>query len=157
MSLVAIWWITEPVPIPITSLLGPTLCVVYGVTKAENAFANFANPKIFLFMGGFLLAKGMMVNGLDKRIAYGILSMKWVGDSPRRIFLAIGLACMICSGWISNTATAAMMFPIAIGLLEAIREMMVKMIKSGVIIDIIGVFCITIPIVLIIVKAIMGV
>ena len=125
MSLVAIWWITEPVPIPVTSLLGPTLCVVFGVTKAENAFANFANPMIFLFMGGFLLAKGMMVNGLDKRIAYGILSMKWVGDSPRRIFLAIGLACMICSGWISNTATAAMMFPIALGLLEAIREMMV--------------------------------
>ena len=64
------------------------------------------------------------VNGLDKRIAYGIMSMKWVGDSPRRIFLAIGLACMLCSGWISNTATAAMMFPIALGLLEAIREMM---------------------------------
>ena len=124
MSLVAIWWITEPVPIPVTSLLGPTLCVILGVTDASKAFANFANPMIFLFMGGFLLAKGMMVNGLDKRIAYGILSMKWVGDSPRRIFLAIGLACMICSGWISNTATAAMMFPIALGLLEAIREMM---------------------------------
>ena len=124
MSLVAIWWITEPVPIPVTSLLGPTLCVILGVTDAGNAFANFANPMIFLFMGGFILAKGMMVNGLDKRIAYGILSMKWVGDSPRRIFLAIGLACMICSGWISNTATAAMMFPIALGLLDAIREMM---------------------------------
>ena len=124
MSLVAIWWITEPVPIPVTSLLGPTLCVILGVTDVSKAFANFANPMIFLFMGGFLLAKGMMVNGLDKRIAYGILSMKWVGDSPRRIFLAIGLACMICSGWISNTATAAMMFPIALGLLEAIREMM---------------------------------
>jgi sodium-dependent dicarboxylate transporter 2/3/5 len=79
---------------------------------------------IFLFMGGFIIAKAMTVNGLDKRIAYGIMSMKWVGDSPRRIFLAIGLACMLCSGWISNTATAAMMFPIALGLLEAIREMM---------------------------------
>lgn len=124
MSLVAIWWITEPVPIPVTSLLGPTLCVTLGVAPAGKAFASFANPMIFLFMGGFLLVKGMMVNGLDKRIAYGILSMKWVGDSPRRIFLAIGLACMICSGWISNTATAAMMFPIALGLLEAIREMM---------------------------------
>ena len=124
MSLVAIWWITEPVPIPVTSLLGPTLCVILGVAEVDKAFANFANPMIFLFMGGFLLAKGMMVNGLDKRIAYGILSMRWVGDSPRRIFLAIGLACMICSGWISNTATAAMMFPIALGLLEAIREMM---------------------------------
>lgn len=124
MTLVAIWWITEPVAIPITSLLGPTLCVVLGVASATDAFANFANPLIFLFLGGFLLAKGMMVNGLDKRIAFGIMSMKWVGDSPRRIFLAIGIACMICSGWISNTATAAMMFPIALGLLEAIREMM---------------------------------
>jgi len=122
--LVAIWWITEPVPIPVTSLVGPTLCVVFGVVKMKEAFAAFANPMIFLFMGGFIIAKAMTVNGLDKRIAYGIMSMKWVGDSPRRIFLAIGLACMLCSGWISNTATAAMMFPIALGLLEAIREMM---------------------------------
>ena len=124
MSLVAIWWITEPVPIPVTSMLGPTLCVVLGIAPIKDAFEQFANPMIFLFLGGFLLAKGMMVNGLDKRIAYGIMSMKWVGDSPRRIFLAIGLACMLCSGWISNTATAAMMFPISLGLLEAIREMM---------------------------------
>lgn len=124
MSLIAIWWITEPVPIAVTSLLGPTLCVLCGVADMKTAFASFASPMIFLFMGGFLIAKGMMVNGLDKRIAYGIMSMKWVGDSPRRIFLAIGCACMFCSGWISNTATAAMMFPIALGLLEAIREMM---------------------------------
>lgn len=124
MSMVAIWWITEPVPIPVTSLLGPTLCVILGIAPMKDAFEQFANPMIFLFMGGFLLAKGMMINGLDKRIAYGILSMKWVGDSPRRIFMAIGLACILCSGWISNTATAAMMFPIALGLLEAIREMM---------------------------------
>jgi sodium-dependent dicarboxylate transporter 2/3/5 len=66
----------------------------------------------------------MMVNGLDKRIAYGIISMKWVGDSPKRIFIAMGVACMMCSGCISNTATAAMMFPISLGLLEAIRDMM---------------------------------
>lgn len=124
MTLVALWWITEPIPIPVTSLVGPTLCVILGVVKMKEAFAAFANPMIFLFMGGFIIAKAMMVNGLDKRIAYGIMSMKWVGDSPRRIFLAIGLACMLCSGWISNTATAAMMFPIALGLLEAIREMM---------------------------------
>ena len=124
MTLVALWWITEPVPIPVTSLIGPTLCVVLGVVKMKEAFAAFANPMIFLFMGGFIIAKAMMVNGVDKRIAYGIMSMKWVGDNPRRIFLAIGLACMLCSGWISNTATAAMMFPIALGLLVAIREMM---------------------------------
>ena len=124
MSFVAIWWMTEPVPIPVTSLLGPMLCVLFGVAPMKDAFASFANPMIFLFMGGFLIATAMMVNGLDKRIAYGIMSMKWVGDSPRRIFLAMGCACMFCSGWISNTATAAMMFPIALGLLDAIKEMM---------------------------------
>ena len=126
MALVSIWWITEPVAIPVTSLLGPTLCVVLGVVSMEDAFRNFANPIIFLFMGSFLIATAMIVNGLDKRIAYSIISMKWVGDSPRRIFLAIGLVCMIGSSWVSNTATAAMMFPIALGLLEAIREMMAR-------------------------------
>lgn len=124
VTLVAMWWITEPVPIPVTSLIGPTLCVVFNVVDVKVAFSAFANPLIFLFMGGFIIAKGMMVNGVDKRIAFGIMSMKWVGDSPRRIFLAIGLACALVSGWVSNTATAAMMFPIALGLLEAIREMM---------------------------------
>ena len=99
MALVAVWWITEPVAIPVTSLLGPTLCVLVGVAPVDKAFSNFANPLIFLFLGGFLLAKAMMVNGLDKRIAYGVMS-------------------------ISNTATAAMMFPISLGLLEAIRTMM---------------------------------
>lgn len=126
MSLVAIWWITEPVPIAITSLLGSTLCVLFGVASMHDSFANYANPMIFLFMGGFLLVKSMMVNGLDRRIAYGIMSMRWVGDSPRRIFLAIGLACIICSGWVSNTATCAMMFPISLGLLETIQEMMAQ-------------------------------
>jgi len=124
VTLVALWWITEPIPIPVTSLLGPTLCVICGAVTVKNAFSAFANPMIFLFMGGFIIAKAMMVNGLDKRIAYGIMSMKWVGDSPRRIFFAIGIACCLCSGWISNTATAAMMFPIALGLLNAIKDMM---------------------------------
>ena len=132
VTFVAFWWICEPVPIPVTSVLGPTLCVAFGIVKVEEAYAEFANPMIFLFLGGFLLAKAMMVNGLDKRIAYGIMSMKWVGDSPKRIFLAIGLACILCSGWISNTATAAMMFPISLGLLEAIRKMMAK---NGKVID----------------------
>ncbi len=124
MAWTAIWWICEPVPIPVTSLLGPTLCVLMDIAPMKDVFSAFANPMIFLFMGGFMLAKAMMVNGLDKRIAYGIMSMKWVGDSPKRIFIAMGVACMLCSGWISNTATAAMMFPISLGLLEAIREMM---------------------------------
>lgn len=123
MVLVALWWITEPVPIPVTSLVGPVLAVVTGVVPAGAAFASFASPTVFLFMGGFILAKAMMVNGLDKRFSYWLLSRPWVGSSPKRIFLAIGLATALCSGWVSNTATAAMMLPICLGLLTAIKDM----------------------------------
>lgn len=123
MVLVALWWITEPVPIPVTSLLGPTLAVVTGIVPVGTAFASFANPMIFLFMGGFILAKAMMTNQLDKRFVYWLLSRSWVGSSPKRIFLAIGLAAALCSGWVSNTATAAMMFPICLGLLTSIKDM----------------------------------
>ena len=123
MVLVALWWITEPVPIPVTSLIGPTLAVVTGVVPVGAAFAAFANPMIFLFMGGFILAKAMMTHGLDKRFAYWLLSRSWVGSNPKRIFLAVGLAAALCSGWVSNTATAAMMFPICLGLLTSIKEM----------------------------------
>lgn len=123
MVLVALWWITEPVPIPVTSLIGPTLAVITGVVSASVAFASFANPMIFLFMGGFILAKAMMTHGLDKRFAYWLLSRSWVGSNPKRIFLAVGLAAALCSGWVSNTATAAMMFPICLGLLTSIKEM----------------------------------
>lgn len=121
--LVALWWITEPVPIPVTSLIGPTLAVVTGVVKVEEAFSSFANSMIFLFMGGFILAKAMMTHNLDKRFAYWLLSRSWVGSDPKRIFLAIGIAAALCSGWVSNTATAAMMFPICLGLLKSIKEM----------------------------------
>lgn len=124
MTLVALWWITEPIPIPVTSLLGPTLAVVTGAVPVSGAFSAFANSMIFLFMGGFILAKAMMMHGLDKRFAYWLLSRSWVGSNPRRIFLAIGLATALCSGWVSNTATAAMMFPICLGLLTSIKEMM---------------------------------
>ena len=65
-----------------------------------------------------------MMHGLDKRFAYWLLSRSWVGSNPRRIFLAIGLATALCSGWVSNTATAAMMFPICLGLLNSIKDMM---------------------------------
>lgn len=123
MCLVALWWITEPIPIPVTALVGPTLAVVTGVMPAAKAFAAFSNPLIFLFIGGFLLATAMMHNHLDRRFAFWLLSRSWVGSNPRRIMLAVGLATALCSGWVNNTATVAMMFPITTGLLMAIKEM----------------------------------
>ncbi|WP_346353040.1 DASS family sodium-coupled anion symporter [Azotosporobacter soli] len=123
IAFVAVWWITEPVPIPVSALLGPVLATLFGIVTPNQAFAPFANPLIFLFMGSFMLATAMMSHGLDKRFAYAILSMKWVGSSPTRIMLALGLVTALCSGWVSNTATAAMMMPIAMGLLLAIKDM----------------------------------
>ncbi len=123
VALVATWWITEPIAIPATSLLGPVLAITLGVVPAGAAFAQFANPLIFLFMGSFMLATAMMSSGLDKRVAYGILSMKWVGSDPTRILLALGAVTALVSGWVSNTATTAMMYPIALGLLVSIQEM----------------------------------
>lgn len=123
MCLICIWWVTEPVPIPVTSLLIPVLAVVTGLSSASDAFAPFANPMVYLFVGGFILAKAMSLHGLDKRFAYWLLSRRWVGSSPTRIMLAIGAATALCSGWVSNTATAAMMVPLSIGLLDAIRQM----------------------------------
>ncbi len=123
MTFVATWWICEPVPIPVTSLIGPVLAVLFGVVPAKAAFAPFADPLIYLFMGSFMIATAMMTHGLDKRFAYAILSMKWVGSSPVRIMLAVGLVTALLSGWVSNTATTAMMYPISIGLLMAIKDM----------------------------------
>lgn len=123
MTFVAIWWITEPVPIPVTSALGPVIAVISGIVTPKAAFAPFADPLIFLFMGSFILAQGMMVHGLDKRLAYSILALKWVGSSSTRILFAMGGVTCLLSGWVSNTATTAMMFPIAMGLLYAIKDM----------------------------------
>lgn len=120
---IVIWWITEPVPIPVSAVLGAVLCVVFGVADAKTVFAPFADPIIFLFLGSFILAKSMAEHALDKRFAYGIISLRWVGNSSGRILFVYGAVCAVISMWISNTATTAMMFPIGIGIIYALAEM----------------------------------
>lgn len=122
LAWIVVWWITEPVPIPITALLGAVLCVVFDVASAKVAFAPFADPIIYLFLGSFILAEAMSVHGLDKRLAFGIMSLKWVGNSTGRILFAYGLICAFLSMWISNTATTAMMFPIGLGIIYAMGD-----------------------------------
>jgi solute carrier family 13 (sodium-dependent dicarboxylate transporter), member 2/3/5 len=123
---VVTWWVTEPIPIPVTALLGAMLCVPFGVSPARNVFAPFSDPIIYLFLGSFILAEAMAVHGLDKRFAYGIMSMQWVGNSSVRILLAYGAITAAISAWMSNTATTAMMFPIGLGIIVAMADMMVK-------------------------------
>jgi sodium-dependent dicarboxylate transporter 2/3/5 len=122
MALVVCLWVTEALPLAVTGLLGPTLAVVLGVAPAQKAFSPFADPIMFLFLGAFVLARAISEHNLDKRFAYRILSLRWVGDSPGRILFAYGAVCCFISMWISNTATVAMMFPIGLAIIRTLRS-----------------------------------
>ncbi len=126
---IVVWWICEPVPIPITALFGAVLCVILNVASARVAFAPFADPTIYLFLGSFILAEAMAVHGLDKRFAYGIMSLKLVGNSSGRLLAAYGAIAAFLSIWISNTAATAMMFPIGLGIIYAMADIVSE--KTG--------------------------
>ena len=118
-ALMAIWWMTEAIPLPATALLPLALFPVLGVLSMADAAGPFANDLIFLFMGGFMIAVAMERWGLHKRIALSIMSA--VGTSPERLVLGFMLATAFLSMWISNTATAVMMLPMAIAVGELFR------------------------------------
>ncbi|MBN2345554.1 MAG: DASS family sodium-coupled anion symporter [Candidatus Aminicenantes bacterium] len=120
---VVVWWIGEPVPIPVSALLGAVLCIIAGVADAKTVLAPFAEPTIFLFLGSFILARAMSVHALDRRVAYGILSLRWVGERSWRILFAFGAIAALLSMWISNTAATAMLFPIGMGIVSAMADM----------------------------------
>ena len=118
MALVIVFWVTEVVPLPVTALLGPVLAVVLGVAPVGSAFAPMANPLIFLFIGSFILAQALFVHRVNERIAYTVLSSRFVGTRPTRILVAYGVIAAFLSAWMSNTATAAMLLPIGLSLLS---------------------------------------
>jgi sodium-dependent dicarboxylate transporter 2/3/5 len=118
LAMMVVLWVTEALPLAVTALIGPLLAIVLGVAPARGAFAPFADPIMFLFIGIFMLAEAMFVHCLDRRIAYSALSSRLVGGSPSRILLAFGGVSALISMWISNTATTAMMFPIGLSLVS---------------------------------------
>lgn len=118
--LMAAWWITEAIPIPATALLPLVLFPTLGVLPIAETSAPFANPIIYLYLGGFLLALGMQRWGLHRRIALSIVRL--VGDSPRRIAFGFLLATAFVSMWVSNTATALMMLPIGVSVAGLVGE-----------------------------------
>ncbi len=130
---IIIWWITEPVPLPVTALFGAVLCVVFNVADVKKIFIPFADPIVFLFLGSFILAGAMAKHGIDKRFAYKILTMKYVGKSTGRILFTFGAITAFISMWISNTAATAMMLPIAIGIVTAIHKIIQE--QKGIVID----------------------
>ncbi|MFN2392611.1 MAG: DASS family sodium-coupled anion symporter [Pyrinomonadaceae bacterium] len=117
ISVVIILWICESLPMPVTALVGAGLCVLLKVADAKTVFAPFADPLMFLFIGSFILARAIFLHDLDKRFAYGVLSLKWIGARPSRILFAFGAVTAFISGWISNTATTAMMFAIGMSII----------------------------------------
>ncbi|GAB4441331.1 MAG: DASS family sodium-coupled anion symporter [Turneriella sp.] len=126
LSLVIIWWITEPVPIPVAGLIGLALCVLFGVESSRKVFAAFSDPVIFLFIGSFILAQAMSLHRLDERIAFTILALPGVANHPLSILFAFGLLATVLSMWVSNTATVAMLLPIGNGVLRTVREIEVR-------------------------------
>ncbi len=121
LAAVVVLWVTEALPLPVTALLGASACVMLQVAPAKEVFAPFADPLMFLFIGAFILARGIFLHGLDRRVAYAVLSLPWVGARPSRILLAFGAVTALISAWISNTATTAMMFGIGLSILTALR------------------------------------
>ena len=116
LAAMVVLWLSEALPLAATALLGPVLAVVLQVAPARQALAPFADPIIFLFIGGFILAQAMFVHGVDRRIAYTALSLPAIGTSAFRILLVYGAVCTGLSMWISNTAATAMMFPIGLSM-----------------------------------------
>jgi len=122
MAAVVVLWVTEALPLPVTALLGAAACVVVRVAPARDVFAPFADPLMFLFIGSFILARAIFLHRLDRRLAFGVLSLRWVGARPSRILFAFGAVTAFISAWISNTATTAMMFAIGMAILAFLFE-----------------------------------
>lgn len=118
--LMAIWWITEVIPLAVTSLLPVALFPLLGIMNGRDVSSTYFNHVIFLFIGGFLVALAMQKWNLHRRIALKILM--FVGVSPGKILLGFMFATAFLSMWISNTATAMMMIPIVLSVISKLEE-----------------------------------
>ncbi len=125
-TLMAAWWMTEALPLEATALLPLVLLPLSGVYESGVAFkkaaAPYADPAIFLFLGGFMIALAIERWGLHRRIA--LITLLAVGTSPRRLVGGFLLATGLISMWISNTATAVMMLPIGMAVVGLLGERM---------------------------------
>ncbi len=132
----ALWWISEAVPIPVTSILPLVLYPLFGIDSVAQTAAHYGKEIIFLFLGGFIIALGIERSGLHKRIALHIVAR--LGGSPARLVLGMMVACAILSMWINSTATTLVMLPIALSLIDdedapiAVRQRMTVPLLLGV-------------------------
>ncbi|WP_298785591.1 DASS family sodium-coupled anion symporter [uncultured Marinococcus sp.] len=117
---IATWWVTETLPIPVTSLLPIVLFPVLGIMEMEGVTASYGDPLIFLFAGSFMIALTMEKWNLHKRIALSVIA--FVGTNPNTIILGFMIATGFLSMWISNTATTMMMVPISIAVAKHVSD-----------------------------------
>lgn len=120
LAFIAVLWLTEALHVTVTALLIPILAVALGLVKSKAALASFADPTIFLFFGGFALATALHIQQLDRLIANKIMTLARGKLSVASIYLFVVTAFL--SMWMSNTATAAMMLPLAMGILSKLDK-----------------------------------
>lgn len=118
---VAIWWLTEAVDLAVTSFLPLILIPAMGICDSKETAAQYMNPIIFLFIGGFILSFALEKWELHKRISLGILSA--IGKSPSRILMAVMITTFFISMWMSNTATVLMLYPAVIAICIQMKQM----------------------------------
>ncbi|MFA6243813.1 MAG: SLC13 family permease [Candidatus Hydrogenedentales bacterium] len=118
--LMGIWWISEAIPIPATSLTPLALFPLLGVMDGKDLASSYGDSNIYLFAGGFFIAMAMQKWSLHERIALRILL--FTGTNPHRLVLGFMIATASLSLWISNTATAMMMLPIGTAVIEQVRK-----------------------------------
>ncbi len=116
----AVWWMTEAAPLAVTAMLPLLLFPLLGVRSVRDVAPNYSDQMIFLFLGGFVLALAVERSGLHRRFALAILDT--VGASPRRLVWGFLIATAMLSMWLSNTATALMMLPIAAGVASRLND-----------------------------------
>ena len=119
-ALMAVWWMTEALPLSATALLPIVAIPALTEVGVADATAPYADPIVFLFLGGFLIAIAMQKWDLHRRIA--LLTLRRVGTHPRRVVLGMMIATAFLSMWVSNTATTLMMLPIALSVLTLVVE-----------------------------------
>lgn len=119
-ALMAVLWIAESIPIPATSLLPLVIFPVLGLGDIRETAAPYANPVIFLFLGGFVIALSMERWNLHRRVAIALVGT--MGTRPTRIVAGFLLASALISMWVSNTATALMMLPIALSVVQLLPD-----------------------------------
>jgi len=115
-----IWWILEVFPIFITALLPMVFFPALGILSVQETFMPYASPIVFLFLGGFIIALAMEERRLHERISYGLIRL--TGTKPRQIILGFMIATALVAMWISNTATAVMLLPIALSVSRLLAE-----------------------------------